>query len=273
MRLSPLHESVSLSSLRRNWRSADYYQIHYEYDRIKWAGEWLRRNPEFIVDCQSAPCCLWLDEANKNGDVPIVSCDGKCPLARWGVSCCQVDAEGELRLFWLPHCNPQVLPLDAEDALDLPSSFDPRRSSLLKAVFRDVEGKMHLLFTDNVRTFQIVLQGVMTLERPLLLRAGLLGLHEFAEKSINLRRFYFLCSRDRFLKTLHPGEQRAHYWIKMLRAYDGLSLGATYREIGAAIYGEEAVQDGWEAGYRTRVQRLIRSAKKMINGGYLRLLL
>ncbi len=59
----------------------------------------------------------------------------------------------------------------------------------------------------------------------------------------------------------------------MLRAYDGFLSGARHREIGAVLFGEWAASDGWNSGYRTRVQRLIHSARKMAEGGYLSLLL
>src|SRR3546814_14899309 len=55
----------------------------------------------------------------------------------------------------------------------------------------------------------------------------------------------------------------------VLQAYDGMLAGASQREIATTIFGEEHVCADWEAGYlRTRVQRLIRTAEKMIAGGY-----
>jgi hypothetical protein len=76
----------------------------------------------------------------------------------------------------------------------------------------------------------------------------------------------------RFPSSLYPKEQRAHRWIEMVRAWDGVQAGAKQREIGAVLYGDRAAREDWDSGYRARVQRLVRSSKRMVGGGYLDLL-
>src|SRR3546814_6761356 len=85
-----------------------------------------------------------------------------------------------------------------------------------------------------------------------------------------------VCSSDLSLErlgrlptALFPPERKARRWSMVLQAYDGMRAGASQREIATTIFGEEHVCDYREAGYlSTRVQRLIRTAEKIIAGGY-----
>jgi len=207
-----------------------------------------------------------------NGRVRVIRCEKQCTLARWGLRCCRIEGDKPV-LLWLSEYNPQILTVDAEIVGGGRNAVDLRKCQLLRTAMIGAENEMNLLFTDNARTLQVVLKGVSNLEKPIIPRCTLHGTGEFTTKPLTLQRLCCLYQRGRLVKSLYPGQQRAHHWIKMLRACDGLHSGAHHREIGAAIFGEQAVRDGWDAGYRTRVQRLIRSARKMIDGGYLKLLL
>jgi hypothetical protein len=60
-----------------------------------------------------------------------------------------------------------------------------------------------------------------------------------------------------------------------LQAYDAVQAGASHRDIAAALFGEKAVKEDWygRSDYlRLRVQRLVRMADKLVNGGYRNLL-
>ncbi|WP_265519616.1 DUF2285 domain-containing protein [Nitratireductor luteus] len=95
---------------------------------------------------------------------------------------------------------------------------------------------------------------------------------EFETKSILLRRLSGLHRHQRFLGSLYPVERRAGRWVNMLRAWDGIEAGASRRDIATVLFGQRAATEDWDAGYRTRVQRLIRSARRIVEGGYLKLL-
>jgi hypothetical protein len=56
-----------------------------------------------------------------------------------------------------------------------------------------------------------------------------------------------------------------------LQAYDAVGAGASHREIAAALFGERVVKEDWcsRSDYlRLRVQRLVRTADNLVNGGY-----
>jgi len=56
-----------------------------------------------------------------------------------------------------------------------------------------------------------------------------------------------------------------------LQAHDAVQAGASHREIAAALFGEKVVKEDWfgRSDYlRLRVQRLVRTADKLVYGGY-----
>jgi hypothetical protein len=254
---------------RADWRDAQDYKPLLDLDRVGWAGEWLRRNPEFLADLRRMHC-----PSTRVDGGHVFECGETCRLARWGVRCCRVD--GEAVFFWLPECNPLVLTVEAEPACKADcktDAFDCRRCPLLKSVMRMGEDGQHLLFSDGARHLQLAVARGDALAGPVLLRCHLCGLRDFETKPLSLQRLYRLARRGRLLKCLYPPERRAGRWLMMLRAWDGVQTGASQREIAAALFGERAVREDWDAGFlRTRVQRLIRGAEMLVGGGYRKLL-
>ncbi|MDR6624495.1 DUF2285 domain-containing protein [Caulobacter segnis] len=68
--------------------------------------------------------------------------------------------------------------------------------------------------------------------------------------------------------------QRRQRLKAMLRAHDGRSSGAPYREIAAALYGDGRVTDQpWKtSSLRDATLRLVRDGGALVNGGYVGLL-
>jgi len=269
--VSIFEETTFTTSSRDDWRRAELYYSHLNFDCAQWAAAWLRRNPKFLADLRNAPCHSRSDASWKDGQVRVISCSENCPMAKWGLRCCRLDDDRSV-FFWLSEYYSQVLTVDAEIPERPGEGVDLRQCSLLKAILRGAKKELNLLFSDNARTLQVVVRGAESLENRFLLRCMLRGLNDFQTKPLSLRRLCCLYKRDRLGKALYPDQKRARHWIEMLRAWDGAQSGACRREIGRAIYGEWAGRDGWNEAYRSRVQRLIRSAKKMVNGGYLSLL-
>lgn len=137
---------------RTDWRDAEHYRPLLDYDCVGWAGEWLRRNLDFIADVQRAPC---LPDTVESGDKSIARCSQACPLGRWGLRCCKID-EGPI-FFWLPQFNPLVLTVEAMGTSGLADGLDIRQCRSLRAGVRDADQRLHLLFSDGPRTLQIIL--------------------------------------------------------------------------------------------------------------------
>jgi hypothetical protein len=263
-------ETASRINPGADWRDPEQYSPLLDIDCVGWAGEWLRRNPDFVADVQRAPCLPYTVKIPADGDGRIAHCCHACPLGRWGLRCCRIDKEPVF--FWLPQFNPLVLPVETIAAPGPADAFDIRQCPSLKAGLRGADRELHLLFSDGPRTLQIILIDDPVLDEPVMLRCRLCGWCDFETKPLSLRRLCSLHRRGRLLKSLYPPEQRVRRWVEMARVWDGLRMGARQRDIAAVLFGDRAAQSLWDDGYRTRVQRLIRAAERMVGGGYLGLL-
>lgn len=134
------------------------------------------------------------------------------------------------------------------------------------------EGGEHVLFGDGLRHLQLAVTAGSVLDGPVCLRYLLTGFRHLEMQILALQRLHGLHRLGRLPRGLFPRERRAGRWLSMLRAWDGLEAGASQREVAAALFGERAATEDWEAGYRARVQRLLRGARGMVEGGYRRLL-
>jgi hypothetical protein len=64
-------------------------------------------------------------------------------------------------------------------------------------------------------------------------------------------------------------------WLTVLRVHDALLDGASQREIGAALFGEDHLHRHWDGAsdsLRSRVRRLVQEARATARGGYRQLL-
>jgi len=162
----------------------------------------------------------------------------------------------------------EATPLAADQA----DAFDIRQFEHLAVVLR-CDGYEHVLFSDGLRHVQLAVTMGTLLDGPVYLCYALSGLRTIEAKALTLRRLCHLCRFRRFPRILYPPERRAPRWTMLLRAWDGMRAGASQRGIAAVLFGENAVHRDWAAGFlRTRVQRLIRGAEKLIGGGYRQLL-
>jgi len=252
----PIFDSRVPTPLHRpDWRNAEAYRPHLDYDRVTWAGEWLRRNPDFLADLQQM-----------HGG-PVL---GTAHLSRWGL--CGGYLGDRAQFFWSATCNPLVLTVAAEPATALTDAFDFRRCPLSPVRLRAGEQQDHLLFSDGARHLQLQVVSGEVLSGPVTLRCTLKGRRDFATKPLTMLRLYRLYQHGRLLKCLYPAERRARRWVEMLRAWDGAAAGAGQRDIALVLYGKRAAAEDWDSGYRTRTQRLLRAARQMVGGGYLDLL-
>lgn len=134
-------------------------------------------------------------------------------------------------------------------------------------------GCEHILFSDGARHLQLAVTTGSVLEGPVYLRYLLSGFRHMESQILTLQRLCRLCRLDRLPRGLYPPEPRAGRWLMMLRAWDGVQAGASQREIAALFFGGKRVREDWNAGFlRTRIQRLIRGAEELVEGGYRKLL-
>lgn len=136
------------------------------------------------------------------------------------------------------------------------------------------DGREELLLFEGGRCVRIEVTAGTLLAGPVRLLYTLAGFSELEPKLLTLRRLLALRRLGRLPATLYPPERRARRWAMAFQAYDGARAGATHREIAIALFGAKRVETDWAAGedMRMRVHRLIRTAERLVEGGYLRLL-
>lgn len=154
-------------------------------------------------------------------------------------------------------------------------AFDIRHFRDLATVLRCPDGHELLLFSDGNHRIQLDITLGSVLDGPVRFRYELSGFKHIETKILTLRCFLLLRRLGRFPLGLFTPERRARRWIIALQAYDGVQSGASQREIAAALFGENIVQDDWHGRsdyLRLRVQRAIRHGRSLVNGGYRSLL-
>lgn len=161
----------------------------------------------------------------------------------------------------------ETLPVPRGDG----EAFDIRRFDRLATVLRCPDGHEHLLLSDGLRHLQLEVTAGSLLDGPVCFRYELSGFKHIEAKTLTLRRLTLLRRLGRFPLGLYPPERRACRWIMALQAYDAAQAGGSHREIATALFGETVVKEDWcgRSDYlRLRVQRLLRMADKLVNGGY-----
>lgn len=186
-------------------------------------------------------------------------------------------AAPEARIIWHADLDPGTLRVIAvpSDPFD-PDSIRTERLAPWLAIATDDEGREHAVLSDGWHRIRIdVEEGSITREEAVLLHYRLLGVASAETRILPLRRFLELCRHGRFARSLFPRDPRVERWLTVLRVHDALAAGASQREIGAALFGEDRILLDWTDSadsLRSRVRRLVRDARTMATGGYRQLM-
>jgi hypothetical protein len=153
--------------------------------------------------------------------------------------------------------------------------FDLNRIHYPVYVFRDGLGIERVLIGDVGHHLRLdVIEGSV-LEGPVRFHYRLADESALPAKVMTLRRLMALKRLGRFPNALFPCELRVTGWMRAMQAFDGRRVGATQREIAGVLYGKTLTEEDWQRGssyLRCRVQRALRFASNMVEGGYRRLL-
>lgn len=136
----------------------------------------------------------------------------------------------------------------------------------------DEWGREHAVLSDGWHHIRLdIEEGRLQGQEAFLLHYRLHGLASAEARLLPLRRFLDLCRHRRFARSLFPRDSRIDRGIDVLRVHDALGQGASQREIGAALFGDERVARDWVGvsdSLRSRVRRLVCEAHTMARGGY-----
>lgn len=178
----------------------------------------------------------------------------------------------ETTIFWRPELVASVLLLEAAPAafqmarrleqLDLThATLHARGAGAI--VLADVGGDHHLVVGD------------INPAQPL---AVLLPLddsfHIRAEAALRFQRRLFGRPAGPLPRALALTPRHRSRLVRMVRALDGRSSGATYREIAAVLFEahQQSATEWKTSSIRAQTIRLVKDAETMVRGGYLRLL-
>jgi hypothetical protein len=179
------------------------------------------------------------------------------------------------RLLWDSQHDHSVLTVEAKPASSRHrDTFDLARFFDMATALTTDRGE-HVVISDGYRRIRIDAERETLCQGPVHLKYKLQGVDGIEGKILTLRRLVALSRLGRFARHLHPPERLAPRWVAALRVYDAAQDGAGYREIAIALYGEASVELNWRGGsdfLRLRIQRLLRSGRQMVTGGYRSLL-
>jgi len=203
---------------------------------------------------------------------PATPCPGGCTFAE----CPDLPAP-EARIIWHANLDPGTIgvaafPADPSD----PDSIHVAGIAPWLAIAVDPAGCEHAVLSDGWHHIRLdIEEGRLAGQDAVLLHYRLRGLASAETRLLPLRRFLDLCRHRRFARSLFPRDPRIDRGIEMLRVHDALEDGASQREIGMALFGDERIGHEWDGAsdsLRSRVRRLVREARAMARGGYRQLM-
>ena len=183
----------------------------------------------------------------------------------------------QARIIWSARLDPGTLQAEAVPA----QAGDPDGICLAEiahwlTIATDEAGREHAVLSDGWRRIRLDIEaGRLGGAETVMLRYRLHGLASAESRILPLRRLLHLCRNRRFARSLFPLDPRMGRWLTVLRVHDALVDGASQREIGAVLFGEEHVRRDWDGAsdsLRSRVRRLVREARATARGGYRQLL-
>lgn len=172
--------------------------------------------------------------------------------------------------FWRSDADPHVVTMHAEPS---PRGIDVLALDGNIAVLVE-PGAERLLIPAGPGHLRIDVVGGTIFSGPIRPLFAVDGTGDMAPRLLTLRRFAGLV-RGVPARRLWPPLRRAARLEAMLRAHDAHTAGASHRDIAELLYGRAAARERWTDGsrfMRLRIQRVLRSARGMIEGGYRTLL-
>jgi hypothetical protein len=260
----------SLPTLAWDWRDDSAYAALPALERTAFAWEWLRRDERYRRAAHAAGVSgrsAWAIDVRRGDD----------RASAWGLHAFEdPDLPAPLaRPVWRRELHPYVLAAESGPAGAAGDSFSLASFGSLPTLVEDLEGAEHLLLSDGSRSVRLDLAGGSVAGGVVTLRYRLEGFEAAERPLLALRRLLALARTGQFSRALHPADARARRWVALLRTTDALAAGAGQREIAEHLLAREAAEPRWRVEaptLRSRAQRLVRQARAMAAGGYLKLL-
>lgn len=252
-----------------DWQNPTHYEALYDLDRAGLAWEFVRRDPGY----RSLGSAFAHQSHAAEGSVEIIP-DDPASARTWGLSYPEDQnlPAGTARIFWRADVDPHVLLMEAEPAApDDPVAVDLAAIGGELFVQPRLRGGERVLLRQSGVHLRLDLAAGTVLDGPIRPRVVLPGIWGISPQLLTLKRLGELARQGRVPRSLRPREKRAWRWARMLQALDGMTVGATHRDIANAIFGTAVVRSEWRGAsdhLRLKVQRLVREARRLAGGGY-----
>lgn len=174
------------------------------------------------------------------------------------------------------HCaaDPSVLIAIKAKQCQATRAFDLRSHAPLADVVVGMKTE-HLLLSDGSAQIRIDLREGSFLAGAIQLAFLIADDRDAPVRIAAFQRFQAFCKHGGFEGCPARNALRAERLILQLRALDGLSAGASHREIARTLYPVLFSRSEWadpNSSLRSTVRRLIVAARRSVGGGYRRLL-
>jgi hypothetical protein len=261
-----------------DWTKEEDYTWTGVLARREWAWEFLRRNPEFRSDWNSAQLEYGVSGYDA-GTTMLVGQHQRPGLSKWGclyTTSPKYDAR-MASVFWDPAICPSVLHLRAfgitEHVPATPFSLDDMACPSLLLELPD--SPQQLLFAEGGRSLQLVIEGGDVMKRVRLMTDGAPGVATARPQLQALRCFNDL----RLSGRLYPSHvQRDALSVRLrsvLRVLDASLAGAPQQQIAQVMFPDEFAGRSWDTCgqlLRDRIRRALRRGYGLMQKGYLGLL-
>ena len=181
-------------------------------------------------------------------------------------------AAPQARLIWHADLDPGTLAVEARPAArGDPNAIDPAKLRVWLIAVADKDGCEHAVISDGWRHIRFDVEAGTLSAGPVILHYRIEGSLWARPKLLPLMRLVEFSLHRQFRRSLYPPDPRIARWLAALQVHDGLTAGASQREIGEALYGIERVTAEWDGAsdsLRSRVRRLAGEARRLARGGY-----
>ena len=231
------------------WRRAETYRPLLGADPSVWALEFGRRAAPRPGEGARALALadLCLAAAGPAGD-PV-------PVAIW-----RRQADPSLSVVSVAPAHP-----GDPDALDLTSLALP------VMVVRTDDGEQQVVVADGIRRLRFAVEQGDVLAGTVVCHLRFPPRSSGVAASVGLGQLIGLRDHGRLPRSLVRAGSKTARWLQILRALDARRAGASQRDIAVLLFGEARVREDWSGAsdyMRMRVQRLVRAAEHMVDGGY-----
>lgn len=240
------------------------YEWMWKLPNLGWAWELLRRDEDYRAEYSA-----YRDGGAEDRSVGTKSVSG-CLLR-------PVDPEQDARfadVFWHKDICATVLPVESVPVHSKGSlQHLPLDGMRCRVTVIDDKDTHHVLYSEDGRSLQLEVHGPLT--EAALLTPALLQEQEAPGRLIAMRRLCDMMASHELRPSLYPPERRAARLMTLVKALDGSLLKLSQRDIAIRLFGAARVAREWaDPGnhMRDQVRRAIRSGRKMMAGGYRRLL-